>query len=194
MKKNYKTIGIMVIIIISVVYALFTYLRDGKEQLKKNDAESMFVEEEGENIPIKDKQIVVDVKGAVKKPNIYKLDEGSIVEDAINIAGGTTNEADLVRINRAERLSDNQEVIIPIKGEDDNEAYISVNSNNKGKVNINTANASELDTLPGIGPAKAAEIINYREKNGRFKSIEEIKNIKGMGEASFEKLKDSIKV
>ena len=130
----------------------------------------------------------------VKRPNIYRLEEGSIVEDAITIAGGTTSEADLIKINRAEKLSDNQEVIIPIKGQDESESFASTSSNSNGKININTANETELDSLPGIGPAKALEIIKYREKNGRFKSIEEIKNIKGVGEASFEKLKDSIKV
>ena len=91
-------------------------------------------------------------------------------------------------------MSDNQEVIIPIKGQYESESFASTSSNSNGKININTANETELDSLPGIGPAKALEIIKYREKNGRFKSIEEIKNIKGVGEASFEKLKDSIKV
>ncbi|MFQ9248687.1 MAG: helix-hairpin-helix domain-containing protein [Clostridium paraputrificum] len=130
----------------------------------------------------------------LKGSNIYRLDEGSIVEDAIKIAGGTTSEADLIKINRAEKLSDNQEVIIPIKGQDESESFVSSASSSSGKVNINTANETELDSLPGIGPAKAVEIIKYREENGKFKSIEEIKNIKGIGEASFEKLKDSIKV
>ena len=190
MKKKYTAVGIITIVVMVSFYALFTYVKSGKDQLKKNETESMFVEEdEGEAIELKNKQIVVDVKGGVKRPNIYRLDEGSIVEDAIKIAGGTTSEADLIKINRAEKLSDNQEVIIPIKGQD-----VSSASSSSGKVNINTANETELDSLPGIGPAKAVEIIKYREENGKFKSIEEIKNIKGIGEASFEKLKDSIKV
>ena len=117
MKKNYTTMGILSIVVMVSFYALFTYVKSGKDQLNKNETESMFVEEaEGETIELRNKQIVVDVKGAVKKPNIYRLEEGSIVEDAIKIAGGTTSEADLIKINRAEKLSDNQEVIIPIKG------------------------------------------------------------------------------
>lgn len=195
MKKKYTAVGIITIVVMVSFYALFTYVRSGKDQLKKNETESMFVEEdEGEAIELKNKQIVVDVKGGVKRPNIYRLDEGSIVEDAIKIAGGTTSEADLIKINRAEKLSDNQEVIIPIKGQEENGSFASAGSNSNGKININTANETELDSLPGIGPAKAVEIIKYREKNGKFKSVEEIKNIKGIGEASFEKLKDSIKV
>ena len=191
MKKKYTAVGIITIVVMVSFYALFTYVKSGKDQLKKNETESMFVEEdEGEAIELKNKQIVVDVK----RPNIYRLDEGSIVEDAIKIAGGTTSEADLIKINRAEKLSDNQEVIIPIKGQDESESFVSSASSSSGKVNINTANETELDSLPGIGPAKAVEIIKYREENGKFKSIEEIKNIKGIGEASFEKLKDSIKV
>ena len=193
MKKNYKTIGIVTVVILLGGYALLTYIKGGEYELNKNDTESMFIEET-EEIPLKNKEIVVDVKGAVKNPNIYTLDEGSIVEDAINIAGGITDEADLISINRAEKLSDNQEVIIPTKGENNENSSIEVTSNNVGKVNINTANASELDSLPGIGPSKASDIIKYREKNGRFKSIDDIKNIKGIGESSFEKLKDSIKV
>ncbi|MDU2851870.1 MAG: helix-hairpin-helix domain-containing protein [Clostridium sp.] len=193
MKKKYTAVGIITIVVMVSFYALFTYVKSGKDQLKKNETESMFVEEdEGEAIELKNKQIVVDVKGGVKRPNIYRLDEGSIVEDAIKIAGGTTSEADLIKINRAEKLSDNQE--IPIKGQDESESFVSSASSSSGKVNINTANETELDSLPGIGPAKAVEIIKYREENGKFKSIEEIKNIKGIGEASFEKLKDSIKV
>lgn len=176
MKKKYTAVGIITIVVMVSFYALFTYVKSGKDQLKKNETESMFVEEdEGEAIELKNKQIVVDVKGGVKRPNIYRLDEGSIVEDAIKIAGGTTSEADLIKINRAEKLSDNQEVIIPIKGQDESESFVSSASSSSGKVNINTANETELDSLPGIGPAKAVEIIKYREENGKFKSIEEIK-------------------
>ena len=165
MKKKYTAVGIITIVVMVSFYALFTYVKSGKDQLKKNETESMFVEEdEGEAIELKNKQIVVDVKGGVKRPNIYRLDEGSIVEDAIKIAGGTTSEADLIKINRAEKLSDNQEVIIPIKGQDESESFVSSASSSSGKVNINTANETELDSLPGIGPAKAVEIIKYRGK------------------------------
>ena len=156
MKKNYTTMGILSIVVMVSFYALFTYVKSGKDQLNKNETESMFVEEdEGEAIELKNKQIVVDVKGAVKRPNIYRLEEGSIVEDAITIAGGTTSEADLIKINRAEKLSDNQEVIIPIKGQDESESFARNSSNSNGKININTANETELDSLPGIGPSKA---------------------------------------
>ena len=135
MKKKYTAVGIITIVVMVSFYALFTYVKSGKDQLKKNETESMFVEEaEGETIELRNKQIVVDVKGAVKKPNIYRLEEGSIVEDAIKIAGGTTSEADLIKINRAEKLSDNQEVIIPIKGQEENGSFASAGSNSNGKI------------------------------------------------------------
>lgn len=196
MKKNYKTIGIISLIIIIGIISLFYYIKGGKNELRKNDNESIFIEEDGgESIPLKNKEIVVDVKGAVNRPNIYRLEEGSIVDDAIVMAGGITGEADLSKINRAEKLSDNQEVTVPKINETEGSIEaLSKGVSSDGKVNINTANAAELDTLPGVGPARASDIIKYRETNGKFKSIEDIKNIKGIGEASFEKLKDMIKV
>lgn len=194
MKKNYKTIGMIAFIIIIGAYTLFSYCSGGEDELRRNDVKDMFVEEDEEELPLKNKQIVVDVKGAVKNPNIYRLDEGGIVEDAINLAGGITSEADLSKVNRAEELVNNQEVIIPIIGEEVGEASTSNVSVSDGKININTANVTELDALPGIGPVRASDIVKYREKNGKFKTIDEIKNIKGIGESAFDKLKDSIKV
>lgn len=197
MKKKYKTIGIGVLLFFVLVYLIICYLNGGSKELNKNNDESIFVEDEEEkSIAIKNKEIVVEIKGEVKKPDIYWMKEDSIIEDLINEAGGITEEADISGINRAELLKNHQSIVIPnIK-----DGAVVTNStttsgvNKDGKININTATVGELDTLPGIGPARAADIISYREQNGGFKSIEDIKNIKGIGDASFEKLKDKITI
>ena len=128
--------------------------------------------------------------------------------DAIEKAGGVTDLADLDRVNLAFVLSDGQKVNIPnINNKDESIAYVTNDSgyniivdngnnakNGGGKVNINSASQTELETLEGIGPSTAAKIIEYREKNGAFNNIEDIKNISGIGDAKFDKIKDNVVV
>lgn len=198
MKKSYKTIGIAVLVGVFVIYLLFSYVSGGKKELVKNQEESIFVEEEpGELISEEKKKIVVEIKGEVSNPNIYYLEDGSIINDLINEAGGLTANANINGINRAELLSDHVCIVIPNKNEEElmsNGDTDLIASPKSDKVNINTASVEELDTLPGIGPSRAADIISYRESNGRFKSIEDLKNVKGIGEASFEKMKEKITI
>ena len=144
----------------------------------------------------------VYVTGAVLHPDVYRLAPGSIVKEAIAAAGGATDDADLNRINLAQELRDQQQVYVPRTGESDAPPPViggepsppSGGSAPAGKVNINTATAEELDTLPGIGPAIAQRIIDYRTVNGPFKSIEEITLVSGIGDATYEKFKDRIAV
>ncbi len=143
----------------------------------------------------KSKKIVVYVTGAVNKPDVYELPEESRVKDAIEKAGGVTKEADLISINLAEKLSDGEEVVVPKKGENTSIAGSSTSSTNKNsKININTADATELEKLPGIGEVKAEAIIQYRKSYGRFKTIHDITRVSGIGEKTFEKIKDLISV
>jgi competence protein ComEA len=144
--------------------------------------------------PIK---IKVYVTGEVKHPDVYELDTDSIVKDAIEKAGGTTEKADLIAINLAKRLSDGEQVIVPSKEQTavngtGNAQISGSNSAKSGKININTASKEELMNLPGIGDVKAQAIIDYRTKNGPFKDIHEIVNVSGIGEKTFEKIKDLI--
>ena len=201
MKKDYKTIGTITIGIIIFLFFLISYFSGGSSELNKNDNESIFVEENESMEVITKKEekesikIVVDIKGEIKNPNIYWLEEGCIIEDLINVAGGITEEGDLSKINRAQKLNDHEVVIIPNINDKESEIEnIIPSSNDKNKVNINTASINELDTLSGIGPSKAEAIIKYREENGTFKSIEEIKNVTGIGEALFEKFKENITI
>lgn len=151
-------------------------------------------------------RIIVDVAGAVSTPSVVELPEGSRVFEAIEKAGGLTGEADTRVINQAEFLVDGQKLYIPTKQEikelesggggtaiSSNSPYTSI-SGKSGLVNINTADSAALQQLTGIGPVTADKIINYRNKNGKFNSIEEIKNVSGIGEKTFEKFKDKITV
>lgn len=140
-----------------------------------------------------DKTIVVEIKGEVNNPDVYTLKEGSIIKDLIEIAGGLTSNADISNINRAKEIK-NHELIVIRNINDINievesiEAEINQESDD-GIININDADLSKLKEIPGIGDVKANAIILYREENGGFKSIEEIKKVDGIGEKTFEKIK-----
>lgn len=149
--------------------------------------------------------IVVDVKGAVKKPGVYEMKAGDRVHQAIREAGGVLDGAEQNQLNLAQLLQDGMVIFVPEKGEEmapsgAASAGQSTNAGSTGQndsstmVNINTATAEELQTLPGIGPSKAETIIAYREENGGFQTIEDMMNVSGIGEKSFEKLKSSITV
>lgn len=144
----------------------------------------------------------VYVTGAVLHPDVYRLAPGSIIKDAIEAAGGTTGDADLIRINLAQELRDQQQLYVPHVDEADapplvtggEPAAAAGSSAPGGKINLNAATSEELDSLPGIGPAIAQRIIDYREANGPFKAIEEITLVSGIGDATYDKLKDRITV
>lgn len=146
----------------------------------------------------------VYVNGAVRTPDVYLLPAGSIVKDAIQVAGGPADDADLDRINLALALYDQQQVYVPHTGEATPAAPppsgaqppTSAGSEDAtatgGKVNLNTATVQQLDTLPGIGPAIAQRIIDYRKAHGPFTAPEDIMNVKGIGQVTYEKLQDLI--
>lgn len=143
-----------------------------------------------------DGQCCVYICGAVKVPGIYLLPGGSRIYEVIEMAGGLRWDACESQINQAEYISDGQMIYIMTEEEvleqeatDEQEA-----EENDGKINLNTATASELMTLAGIGQSKADAIIAYREENGGFSTIEELMNITGIKEGVFQKIKDSIKV
>ena len=143
------------------------------------------------------KEITIYVTGAVNKPGLVKVAEGARAADAINACGGLLPIADSEKINLAQNLKDGQQLKVPEKERsnsnvDKSKTDMSKNGGSGELVNINTADEKALDTLPGIGPAMAKRIIEYRETEGLFQSIEDIKKIRGIGDAKFEKLKDKI--
>ena len=136
---------------------------------------------------------VIEIKGAVKYPGIYVFDYYPVlINDVIQKAGGTLKTANLSGINLVEVLSNHSSIYIA--SDPDVDSYVLKSGEVVGIININTANKTELMTLPGIGEAIALRIISYREANGFFKNVEEIKNVKGIGESVYEKIKGSITV
>lgn len=126
------------------------------------------------------------------KPGLYKLEDGARVNDAIQAAGGFTENADKDSLNLAKLIEDGEQIMIPSKDGGSSEAGSSSSQTNNGKVNINTADLSTLQTLNGVGPATAQKIIDYRTANGKFKTIEDLKKVSGIGEKTFAKFKDQI--
>ena len=152
---------------------------------------------------IQNNEIIVHITGEVKKEGVIHLNKGDRIIDAIKKAGGETKQADLSQVNLAYELQDGQKIYIPNKNEkiskyivdeNGNTNINSLNSKEEEKVNINTANQSELDSLPGIGPATAQKIIEYRNQNGNFKKIEDLQNVKGIGQAKYEEIRNNIEV
>ena len=161
-------------------------------------------QKETEDLPLPEKKetetkvLFIHVAGAVKSPGVYKLKEGSRVFDAINAAGGYALNADPNALNLATPLTDGEKVYLPTLGEVPHQAASSSlpggTSSSTSKININTADAQQLESLPGIGPAFAQRIIDYRTSQGRFSNIEDIENVSGIGKKRFEQLKDLITV
>ena len=137
--------------------------------------------------------IYVDVKGAVKLPDVYKMKKNDRVKDVLKKAKISEN-ADITKINLSEKLTDQKMIYIPNKNETKLNATLTNQSNldtsESIKVNLNTANERELLNVPGIGPTKVKEIIKYREEKGQFNKVEDLKQVRGIGGKTFEKLKD----
>ena len=140
--------------------------------------------------------ITVDVKGAVKSPGIYDLPVGSRINDAVQKAGGLTDNADSKSINLAQRISDEALVYVPTKEEATSQEAHSNASNTKEnkKVNLNKASLEELKQVKGLGGKRAQDIIDHRETNGKFKSVDDLKKVSGIGAKTVEKLKEYVTV
>ena len=164
---------------------------------KDSSSEKEVKKEEKEESPEQD-LITVDVKGAVKSPGIYDLPVGSRVHDAVQKAGGLTEEADSKSFNLAQKISDEALVYVPTKGEEAASQQISSgttpSTSKEKKVNLNKASLEELKQVKGLGGKRAQDIIDHREANGKFKSVDELKKVSGIGAKTIEKLKDYVTV
>ena len=149
-----------------------------------------------------DQLVTVDVKGAVKKPGVYQLQSNSRVHDALEKAGGLTDEADLKSVNQAQKLSDEAVVYVAKVGENAVDVTTSAPASatsgtgqtKSALVNLNTATEADFQTISGIGQKRAQDIIAYREANGKFKSVDDLKNVSGIGAKTLEKLKEYVTV
>ena len=164
---------------------------------KDSSSEKEVKKEEKEESPEQD-LITVDVKGAVKSPGIYDLPVGSRVHDAVQKAGGLTDEADSKSLNLAQKISDEALVYVPTKGEEaasqQATSVTSPSTSKDKKVNLNKASLEELKQVKGLGGKRAQDIIDHREANGKFKSVDELKKVSGIGAKTIEKLKDYVTV
>ena len=140
--------------------------------------------------------IFVDIKGAVKNPGVYQMKVGDRVKDALDAAGGLTAEADSQKVNLAQRVEDQMVIVVPKVGEEGAEEIPAgetrKEATKEGKVNINTATVEELKTLKGVGEKKAEAIIEYRKKNGSFKTKEDLMKVRGIGKKLFDSFQERI--
>lgn len=198
-KSVYIGIGIVIIIVCVIGCFLIEKKRDNSEY-GTVETNSIITSEKTEET--ESKKIYVYVVGQVNNPGVIEAYAGDRLKTIIEMAGGFSSEANIEKVNLAYEVEDGQKIIIPNihDTEDLDENYIMtgaganvVEGNSYGsKVNINKATQTELETLTGIGPSMASKIIEYRNKNGRFDKIEDLKNVPGIGESKYESIKDSI--
>lgn len=220
--KKQKIIIVVIVSVIIIAFLCYIYTKDKSTFISSEELEvENITEKETEEVKEEESQkIIVHVSGAVNKEGIVELETDSRISDAIDKAEGLAENADTKKINLAFKLEDGMKIYIPKIGEEESEKvqestgdetskYITSSSRVvdsqenertenssgkaiKGKVNINTASQTELETLPGIGPATSSKIISYREENGKFESIEELKEVSGIGDSKFENIKEFI--
>ncbi len=204
LNKKQKIIVVVLIIIMFIVIGYYIISKTEKYDYSDIEKISNIIEEDQEvDDNIIENKIVIHITGEVEEEGVIKLEKGARISDAIEEAGGTTEEADLSNVNLAYSLSDGQKVKIPNINEKDEEIIvveekagdniiIEGNKSKEEKININKAAQTEIETLPGIGPSTALKIITYRNEHGKFKNIEDIKNVSGIGDSKFENIKEYI--
>ncbi len=189
-------LGVLVLFVISFVTYNFVIVGHGAQ----NDfsVESVSAQEE---VIEETESIFLHVSGCVNNPGLIELKEGDRVAKAIELAGGASEDANLDTINLAKKVEDGEQIVVPSRNQQileqeeqssSDAASTSSNSANSGKININTADVSELQKISGIGASKAQKIIAYRQSNGRFKSVDELTNVSGIGEKTLASIRDQI--
>jgi len=196
-KEKSKFIYICLIIIILVIVITFF--------VNNNNQEEFVFEDTNETIEIKEEKIdliKVYITGEVASPGVIELEAGSRIEDVIEKAGGITTEANLKDVNLAYTVEDGQKIYIPNKNDIEVEVVSTENGENiilnydssSLKININTASVQELCKISGVGEALAQRIVNYRLQNGKFESVEDLKNVTGIGDKKYDSIKDYVKI
>jgi len=202
-QEKITIILLLIVIIVGVGIVLYKNINN-QDNFIINRASD--ISENNPEIQIETPPVIIHIAGAVKNPGVYQLKSTDRIVDAVKIAGGATEEANLDLINLASLLKDGQKIIVPYKtysetGEGisknmynnvESEYYFSSSVSNNAKININTADANMLQTLPGIGPVLSGRIIEYRNKNGLFGVIDDIKDVSGIAEKKYEGIKDLI--
>lgn len=198
MGKKEKIIGSIAILVIFIIFITVNYFSNRSPKYKEEDIfiEKQEVKDTDKYEEKKKGRLTVEIKGEVKKPDVYIMTEGSIIKDLIIEAGGITEKAELSKINQARKLKDGD--CISIYSKDDSALSTFSNGSqsisNDGMINVNTATKDELMKVPGIGEVTATKIIEFREKNGNFKSLEDLKKVGRIGDKTLEKFKEKLEV
>lgn len=199
-KKIIVYILIGIVVLIASIKLIDIYYQNNNNN---NNNEEITIQNvlttEDESEKIENETIKVYVTGEVKNQGVIELEQGSRIVDAIEKAGGQTEEANLKNVNLAYELEDGQKIYIPNKSEENtneitDDGVTGIDSKENDTININKADEKELQELNGIGESLASSIIKYREDNGKFKNIEDLKNVPGIGESKFSNIKEKIKV
>lgn len=202
-KENNKKIIVYILIGIVVLIASIKLIDIYYQNNNNNNNEEITIQNvlttEDESEKLENETIKVYVTGEVKNQGVIELEQGSRIVDAIEKAGGQTEEANLKNVNLAYELEDGQKIYIPNKSEENtneitDDGVTGIDSKENDTININKADEKELQELNGIGESLASSIIKYREDNGKFKNIEDLKNVPGIGESKFSNIKEKIKV
>lgn len=199
-RQNVKSIILaFVCSLVLIIGGLFYYNQSETEDYSgvsfsdANGNEAINKDEKAENKH--DEKIFVDVKGAVKHPGVFETTKDKRVKDLIEEAGGLLDDADTSTLNLSQKVKDQMVIYVLKHGEKPKQISDSgSSSSNTDVININTANLEQLMKISGVGKTKAEAIISYREKNGDFKKKEDITKVRGIGKATFEKIKDKIEV
>lgn len=199
LKNNKIIITAAACVILFTASAVFFFINEKSDtiSIEEADLETEAEEERADNTAGKDGEstVFVDISGCVKKPGVYEVSAASRIFEVIELAGGVTPDADTSYINQAEPVSDGLKINVPDRNQTENGMTGETSSalqDESGKININTADMTRLQDIPGVGPVTAEKIISYRENNGYFRSIDEIKNVSGIGDKTYEKIKDMI--
>ena len=201
-KEHIKLVSLVILVTILALWQLWPAPSVNNDDLTVNSSKTAQKSTSKPTKTANSKWLIVDVEGAVNKPGVYRLLATARVYDAIQHAGGLAEQADTSAINQAQKLHDQSQVFVPDKNNSSTAANTvqttatnTDNSTTDSKtINLNTADVTELQNLPGVGPKKAELIIQYRQEKGSFSKIEDLTEVQGIGEKTFAKIKSQLTV
>lgn len=202
LKEHIKLVSLVILVTILALWQLWPAPPVNNDDLTVNSSKTAQKSASKPTKTATSKWLIVDVEGAVNKPGVYRLLATARVYDAIQHAGGLTEQADTSAINQAQKLHDQSQVFVPDKNNSSTAANTvqttAANTDNSTTdtktINLNTADVTELQNLPGVGPKKAELIIQYRQEKGSFSKIEDLTEVQGIGEKTFAKIKSQLTV
>ncbi|UOQ93799.1 helix-hairpin-helix domain-containing protein [Halobacillus shinanisalinarum] len=189
-----KRYGWLFIIPILIFLIIFQQKDDQQTVVQESKSPESAANKENGDVEASTQKMIVDVKGEVVKPGIYELNAGLRVNDAIDLAGGMTEQADQTSVNLAQKIQDEMVILVTSLATESEAQSEESATETTGKVRINQATLEEMQALPGIGPSKAEAIIKHREENGLFKKAEDLLGVSGIGEKTLENMIDTIQV